>query len=225
MKNRELKLGILFVIIFIIWTLSLLIIDVKPLGVNQTNIGLSSINVWFHQMTGTNMFLYILTDWLGLVPVFVCLCFGLLGCIQLIKRRSLIKVDYDLIVLGIYYIVVIFSYLLFEKLPINYRPILIEGRMEVSYPSSTTLLVLSVMLSLYEQVNRRVLNIQSKNMIHLCIVIFTVFMIGGRFISGVHWVSDIIGSILISIAYYSFYKGVLKWNFMKNFKNYVKVKN
>ena len=177
------------------------------------------MNVWFHQLIGTNMFLYILTDWLGLVPVFICMGFGLLGCIQLIKRKSLIKVDYDLIVLGIYYIIVILSYLLFEKIPINYRPILIEGRMEVSYPSSTTLLVFSVMLSLYEQVNRRIINIQSKNMIHLCIVIFTVFMISGRLLSGVHWLSDIIGSIFISLGYYFLYKGVLQWNFMKNFKN------
>lgn len=219
MKNKEFKIGFLFILIFIIWTLSLLMIDVKPLGVNQTNIGLSTMNVWFHQITGTNMFLYTLTDWLGLVPVFVCMCFGLLGCIQLIKRRNLIMVDYDLIVLGIYYIVVILSYLLFEKLPINYRPILIEGRMEVSYPSSTTLLVLSVMLSLYEQVNRRVMNIQSKNMINRCIGIFTVFMIGGRLLSGVHWLSDIIGSIFISLGYFFLYKGVLQWNFMKNFKN------
>lgn len=219
MKNKEFKIGFLFILIFIIWTLSLLMIDVKPLGVNQTNIGLSTMNVWFHQITGTNMFLYTLTDWLGLVPVFVCMCFGLLGCIQLIKRRNLIMVDYDLIVLGIYYIVVILSYLLFEKLPINYRPILIDGRMEVSYPSSTTLLVLSVMLSLYEQVNRRVINIQSKNMINRCIGIFTVFMIGGRLLSGVHWLSDIIGSIFISLGYFFLYKGVLQWNFMKNFKN------
>lgn len=219
MKNKEFKLGILFILIFIIWTLSLLMIDVKALGVNHTNIGLSSINIWFHQMTGTNMFLYILTDWLGLVPVFVCMCFGLLGCIQLFKRRSLIKVDYDLIVLGIYYIVVILSYLLFEKLSINYRPILIDRRMEVSYPSSTTLLVFSVMSSLYEQVNRRIINIQSKNIINLCIIIFIVFMIGGRLLSGVHWLSDIIGSIFISLGYYFLYKGALKWNFMKNFKN------
>ena len=135
------------------------------------------------------------------------------------KRKSLMKVDYDLIVLGIYYIVVILSYLLFEKIPINYRPILIDGRMEVSYPSSTTLLVLSVMLSLYEQVNRRVVNIQLKNIINICIVIFTIFMIGGRLLSGVHWFSDIIGSIFISLGYYFLYKGVLQWNFMKNFKN------
>ena len=162
MKNKEWKLGFLFILSFIIWTISLSMIDVKPLGVNQTNIGFSTLNVWFHKLTNTNMFLYILTDWLGLVPVFVCMGFGLLGCIQLIKRRSLIKVDYDLIVLGIYYIIVIFSYLLFEKIPINYRPILINGRMEVSYPSSTTLLVFSVMLSLYEQVNRRVMIVKSK---------------------------------------------------------------
>ena len=81
------------------------------------------------------------------------------------------------------------------------------------------LLVFSVMLSLYEQVNRRVIYNQLKNRINICIVIFTIFMIGARLVSGVHWLSDIIGSMFISLGYYFLYKGALKWNFMKNFKN------
>lgn len=104
------------------------------------------------------MGLYTITDWLGLVPVFVCIVFGGIGLWQLIKRKNLFKVDKDLIYLGIYDVIVIFGYLFFEMCPINYRPILIEEILEASYPSSTTLLVLSVMPTLVLQANRRIEN-------------------------------------------------------------------
>lgn len=123
---------------------------------NGTNIGFATWNDWFHKFTGVYMEIYVLTDWLGLVPVFVCSLFGGIGFVQLIKGRSLFRVDYDILILGVYYIVVIAGYLVFEMFPINYRPILIEGVMEASYPSSTTLLVLSVMPTLIFQANRRI---------------------------------------------------------------------
>ena len=80
------------------------------------------------------MEIYTITDWLGLVPIFICMIFGGIGCVQLMKGRSLFKVDYDIILLGKYYVLVVFGYLIFEMIPINYRPILIEGFMEASYP-------------------------------------------------------------------------------------------
>ena len=92
---------------------------------------------------------------MGLVPIVVCLVFAGVGLIQLIKRRSIFKVDADIMILGVYFAVVILAYVIFEIIPINYRPILIEGRMEASYPSSTTLLVLSVMPVFIEQIQRR----------------------------------------------------------------------
>ena len=118
----------------------------------------ASINCYFHKLTGVHMGIYTITDWLGLVPIFICLIFAGIGLVQLIQRKNLFKVDSDILVLGIYYIIVIFGYLLFEMIPINYRPILIDGFMEASYPSSTTLLVLSVMPTLWFQAKRRMKN-------------------------------------------------------------------
>ena len=129
-------------------------IDVSPVGQNGTNIGFATFNTGFHALTGANMTLYTITDWLGLVPIFICMIFGGVGLLQLIKRKSLFKVDKDIIILGIYYIIVIMAYLIFEMIPVGYRPIPIEGVMEASYPSSTTLLVLSVMPTLVEQAGR-----------------------------------------------------------------------
>ena len=221
--NKNLKKGFCFICLFVIWTLMVLMIDVKSVGVNGTNIGLSTLNVAFHQMIGFNERLYIVTDWLGLIPVLICMFFGFVGLIQWIKRKNLFQVDFDILILGIYYFLVIASYVLFEMILINYRPILIDGRMEVSYPSSTTLLVLSVMLSLYEQVNRRIKHLKYRKIMSVFIFCFTLFMILGRIISGVHWISDIIGSLFICFGYYFMYKGIVEkeelWNFMKSFKN------
>ena len=204
--KRLLFLGCVFIGVFIIWTLLIQKVDVQPLGVNGTNIGFSKINCWFHQLTGVHMEIYSITDWLGLVPVFICMIFGGIGFVQLIKRRSLLKVDYDIIFLGIYYVIVIFGYLIFEMIPINYRPILIEGFLEASYPSSTTLLVLCVMPTLIEQVNRRSESVIFKGIIKASVICFSAFMVLGRLISGVHWLTDIVGSIMLSLGLFCIYK-------------------
>ena len=201
--------GVGLLIIFVVFTILIQAVDVKPLGVNGTNIGFSTFNTWFHSLTGVNWALYNITDWLGLVPVFICMAFGGVGFFQLIKRRSLLKVDSDIIILGIHYVIVISGYLIFEMIPINYRPILINGFMEASYPSSTTLLVLGVMPTVIFQINRRVKNVKIKNIISAITIIFSVFMVVGRLISGVHWVTDIVGSVLLSMGLFYIYKGTV----------------
>ena len=201
-----LRMGDMFIVGFVIWTFLVLKVDVQPLGVNGTNIGFATINCWFHQLTGVHMEIYTITDWLGLVPIILCMLFGGIGCVQLIKRRSLLKVDYDIIFLGIYYIIVIVGYLIFEMVPINYRPILIEGGMEASYPSSTTLLVLCVMPTLIEQVNRRVEKKMIKKIVNVLTICFSAFVVLGRLISGVHWLTDIVGSIMLSVGLFCIYK-------------------
>ena len=157
-EKRNLLAGVGLIGVFALWTVLILCVDVQAVGQNGTKIGLAGFNVWFHQLTGVHMTLYTITDWLGLVPIFICMCFGVLGLVQLIKRRSLRKVDADILLLGVYYVLVIACYLIFEMIPINYRPVLIEGRLEASYPSSATLLVLSVMPTLMFQVYRRAVN-------------------------------------------------------------------
>ena len=221
MKTKGMKKlisGIVFIISFAIWTMLIQIIDVHPIGVKGTNIGFATINSWFHSLTGVNMTLYTITDWLGLVPIFICMIFGLVGLIQLIQRKNLLKVDFDIIILGVYYVIVILCYLIFEMYPINYRPILINGFMEASYPSSTTLLVLCVMPTLVFQANQRLKSIALKRFITIFAVAFSAFMVVGRLISGVHWLTDIIGSCLLSSGLFYVYKGNVLWNSMKSFK-------
>lgn len=212
MKERYKKLlftGILLIVVFAIWTLLIQVVDVQPIGQNGTNIGFATFNIWFHELTGVHMAIYTMTDWMGVIPIFVCMIFGGIGLGQWIKRRSLLKVDRDILFLGIYYVIVIFGYLIFEMIPINYRPILIEGVMEASYPSSTTLLVLSVMPTLTFQMNRRMKNMAVCKMLSILTILFSFFMVAGRWICGVHWFTDIIGSIILSTGLFCVYKGVV----------------
>ena len=207
--KKQLITGVSFMLVFVIWTWLIQKVDVLPVGQKGTDVGFAAFNCWFHKLTGVHMGLYTITDWLGLVPVFVCIVFGGIGLWQLIKRKNLFKVDTDLIYLGIYYVIVIFGYLFFEMCPINSRPILIEGILEASYPSSTTLLVLSVMPTLVLQANRRIENRYLKRIICAFTVVFSAFMVIGRLVSGVHWLTDIMGAVFLSTGLFYLYKAAV----------------
>ena len=190
---------------FAVWTFLIQTVDVQLAGVNGTKVGFAAVNTRFHRLTGAHMGIYTVTDWLGLVPIAVCIGFGLLGLMQWIRRKRITKVDRDILLLGGYYILVILGYLIFEMITINYRPILIDGAMEASYPSSTTLLVLSVMPTLLFQVNRRAKSRQVRRMTAVFVILFSAFMVIGRLAAGVHWLTDIVGAVMLSTGLYSLY--------------------
>ena len=205
-RRKELLAGIVLLATFALWTVLIRHIDVQNAGPNGTEIGFAAINVWFHRLTGVHMLIYTITDWLGLVPIIICMYFGVLGLVQMIHRRSLLKVDSDILLLGAYYVVVILGYLLFEMMPINYRPILIGGNLEASYPSSTTLLVLSVMPTLKYQSERRIAKPVTRKAIAVFVIVFSAFMVLGRLIAGVHWATDIVGSVFLSSGLFMIYR-------------------
>lgn len=209
MKKENLKnlyISLSAIIAFILWTMALYFIDVKSIGPQNSKVGFATINSFVHNITGTNMTLYTATDWLGLIPIAVMLGFALLGLAQWIKRKNLKLVDYSIFVLGGFYIAVMAVYILFEFLVVNYRPVLIEGFLEASYPSSTTMLVLCVMPTAIMQFNSRIKRSDLKKFLSVAITFFIIFMVVGRLISGVHWLSDIIGGMLISAGLVFMYR-------------------
>ncbi len=212
MKPKEKRFfctGILLIALFAVWTILIKTVDVQPVGLLGTAVGFAALNGWFHGLTGVHMKLYAITDWLSLVPVLICMMFGCLGMCQLIRRKGIRKVDVDILLLGIYYGIVMLCYLLFEMVPVNFRPVLIEGRLEASYPSSTTLLVLSVMPTLAEQGNRRLKQAGHKKILGEASALFSLFMVMGRLISGVHWLTDIVGSVFLSGGLFCLYRAVV----------------
>ena len=194
---------------FFLWTATIQFIDVQTIGPQGSSVGFATLNGFVHNLTGVHMSLYAITDWLGLVPLAFVMGFALLGLVQWIKRKYLLKVDYSILVLGGFYIVVMAVYVLFEVFVVNYRPVLIGGILEASYPSSTTMLVLCVMPTAIMQFNARIKNNILKRFVASAITVFVVFMVIGRLLSGVHWFTDIIGGALLSAGLVMMYRAII----------------
>ena len=198
-KNRRLFfVGVGLLAAFVLWTIFVCFIDVRAIGPQESSVGFATLNGYVHNLTGVNMYLYVITDWLGLVPIGVAFSFAVLGLVQWIKRKSLLKVDRSILTLGGFYIVVMAVYILFEIVVVNYRPTLINGYLEASYPSSTTMLVMCVMPTAMMQLRTRIINDLFRRCVMLVIAMFIAFMVIGRLVSGVHWITDIIGGVLLS---------------------------
>ena len=189
-------------ILFIILIVLLKTVDVQPAGPGGTSIGLSALNLKFHDITGVHMAWYNITDWLGYGALAVCAVFGLAGLMQLINRKSLLKVDKCILALGVFYIVVIGFYLFFEKCVINYRPIIMPGAdaPEASFPSSHTMLIICVMASTRMVISRYIKPGALRSAVKVACTLVMVVTVFGRMYCGVHWLTDIIGGILLSVA-------------------------
>lgn len=208
MKKRSIFIALGFLGAFALWTIAINQVDVQAIGPRGSSIGFATLNGYFHQLTGVHMRLYTITDWLGLVPVAVGFGFAILGLVQWIKRKRIWKVDGSILALGGFYIVILAAYLFFESYVINYRPVLIEGFLEASYPSSTTLLVLCVMPTAILQLRRRIKTPVLRKAMNTAIAAFIVFIVVGRLLSGVHWLTDIIGGILLSAGLVMLYHSI-----------------
>ncbi|MBQ8859953.1 MAG: phosphatase PAP2 family protein [Ruminococcus sp.] len=196
-------------IAFVMWTIAVRFIDVQAIGPQESSVGFATINRFVHNLTGVHMSLYTITDWLSLVPLVFVMGFSTLGLIQWIKRKHLLKVDYNILILGGFYIATMAVYVLFEMLVVNYRPILINGYLEASYPSSTTMLIMCVMPTAIMQFNSRIKNEVFKRWVATAITIFIIFMVIGRLISGVHWFTDIVGGALLSAGLVLMYRAII----------------
>lgn len=199
-KHKYLCISVLLLMSFIAWTVAVGFVNIRAIGPDSSSVGFSTLNSFIHTLTGVHFSLYTITDWLSLIPIFICIFFATIGLIQWIKRKSISKVDYNLLLLGSFYIVVFTIYFLFEKFVINYRPVLINGYLEVSYPSSTTMLVLCIMPTATMQFKKYFKNRLFRHTATAFVTVFTVFMVVARLISGVHWFSDIVGGVLLSFG-------------------------
>lgn len=211
MKHRKLLTAGIGLLLTVILIALVRLVDVAPIGADGTSIGLSHLNQFVFDLFGVNMLWYNITDWLGVAAVLTGFVFAVTGLLQLIKRRSLLKVDREILSLGGLYIVVIGLYLFFENVIINYRPIIMPDNTspEASFPSSHTMLVCVIMGSAAMLINRYIRNKPLNRILRaVCYVIIGVTVVG-RLIAGVHWFTDILGGILISVTLLSLYEEVI----------------
>lgn len=209
MKNKFIASGI-FALAFIILIVLVCTWNVANIGPEGTAIGLSSLNKSVHDALGVNKLWYDVTEIFGYVAIATVAVFGLLGVYQTFKRKSLLKVDKKLIALGGLYALMVLAYVLFEIVVVNYRPVIMPGdlHVEASFPSSHTMLVCVIMggafLILKDYVKNNGLRIALQ---YACLFIAAITAIG-RLLSGVHWFTDILGGVLISLALVTFYSAV-----------------
>ncbi len=209
-KNTSFILGTLLLALFIIWTALVALVDLQTIGPENSEVGFATVNGAFHKFTGVHMWMYDLSDLLSLIPLGIIGGFGILGLVQWIKRKSFLKVDFNILMLGAFYIVVMAFFVFFEIVEINYRPILIEGVLEASYPSSTTMLMMCVMPTAMMEFKRLISSKALSSLAFFASGIFTAVMVVFRLVSGVHWLTDIIGGAILSAGLVLLYKGVCK---------------
>lgn len=200
--------GGILLVLFVLFTWSLTFMDVQPIGPKGSSVAYASINTVVHNLFGVNMTLYSISDWAGVVAIFVAIGFAILGMAQWIKRKHICKVDSSILALGVFYILVFGTYVFFELHVINRRPVLINGILEASYPSSTTMLAMCVLPTAMMQFHRLIRNQRIRKTVNFLCGLFTAFMVIGRLISGVHWFTDIFGGLLFSIAMVMLYCSV-----------------
>ena len=217
-KTRNFLISLILILFAIVYIFLVVKVDVQSIGVNNTKVGFASINQAFFFATGVNMVWYHLTDWLGVVPILMSFIYAVVGLVQSIKRKGIFKVDKEILLLGAFYIILILLYLFFESVIINYRPILMDGFLEASFPSSHTLMAVCICGSSII-VNNRLLKNKLTNILNIISLIIIAVTIIGRLISGVHWLTDIIGGIIISSALLMTFYSILQLINNKSNKN------
>lgn len=205
--KRDVLAAVILLLGFFLLVLLLLTVDVRPIGPYGSSVGLASINSAIHRAIGVHPTWYSVTDWLGLSVFVPALVFAGMGFFQLLRTRSLRGVDSSLLVLGASYLVVLLLYVLFELVVINHRPVLIEGNLEASFPSSHVMVVLCVMGTACVQLRRYVAHAMLGKCLQGAAMLVVAITVLGRLYSGVHWFTDIVGGVLLGSALVLVFRG------------------
>ena len=218
--SKSFIVGIVLLVLFAVFTAIVKFVDVSNIGPLDSSVGLAHLNKAAFNFFGVSNVWYYITEILGILALLVAAAFAILGFVQLIKNKSIKSIDYKLLILAVFYVLVALIYFVFEFAIINYRPILVEGVLEASYPSSHTMLTVFILGSamiLYRSLfaDKKILRFV------LDVISFSImgFVVIGRLLAGMHWLTDIIAGLLVSVSLIFIYYAVIKF---VEFKIYVK---
>lgn len=209
--RKHFRKGVIWFAIFVAFTLLIKVIDVKAIGPEGSTVGFAALNGFVFGFLGEHPFFEMLTKLLGILALLTAAGFAAVGVFQFIRTRSLREVDREIIILGVFYVVVLLAYVFFELCVVNYRPVILDEGLEASYPSSHTVLVICIMMTAPAQIGRLTKNEALCTIARIGCYGIIALMVVGRLISGVHWFTDIIGGILLSAALVCFYNGAMEY--------------
>ena len=209
-NTKNIAATVILFVCFILFTIAVCKVDVAAIGPQGSSVGFAKLNGAIAKLFPFNNTFYKLTNYLGYFALLICVFFAAMGVLDFLKKKSLRKVDPKLIILGIFYVAVILFYVMFIKVVVNYRPVLEDGALESSYPSSHTMLAICVFLSTAIQISLGKGSEGFKKAIKVVMALLTIIMVVGRIVSGVHWITDIIGGIILSAALLCMYNAALQ---------------
>jgi undecaprenyl-diphosphatase len=225
------KSAFIYLITTIIYTVLVFTVDKAPIGPNDSVVGFAKINGKVAARFGYNPLFDKITDVAMLIAILVAAGFAILGLMQLIREKSFAKVDKKIYGLALVYIVVMVLYVFFDKVPLNYRPVIMPGEteLEASFPSTHTLVVCAIMSTaslfwkkIFDGTGKYVKDTASgkssvfvsgdKEKLRKVFVGFAnlvmIVAVLGRIVAGVHWITDIGGGLLISATIKEFYSAL-----------------
>ena len=211
MKNIKLKLGAAIAVLAILFTATVRTVDVSAIGPEGTAVGFSHVNQAAAEAVGVHLQWYAATQVIGMQVLLLAAVFALAGLVQLVRRRSLWKVDPELLALACLYGAVFVVYVFFEVVVINYRPIIMPGELhpEASFPSSHTMLACVILGSAMLLVKQYIPFRRTRLVLRILCGVLMAVVVLGRLYSGVHWLTDICGGLLYGAALLFLFAGAL----------------
>ncbi len=206
--EKYLKYAAGFFLAFVVFTVLIKTVDVRAIGPFFSKVGFSHFNDWGRDLLKFNKSWYTVSQFLGYLAIAVCLCFACTGAYQLFTGKNGLKsVSRGIWAVGGLYVALAILYFFFDKvLVINYRPVLgTESILEPSYPSSHTLLAVCVYLSASDQASRIIEKTEIASTISVICWVAAAVTVFARILSGMHWITDIFGALILSASLLFFY--------------------
>lgn len=205
MAEQKMRMGWILLIAFLVLLLLVLKIDVRPIGPENSEVGFAFLNGPVHDLLGFKKIPYTISKLSGALTLLAAAGFAVLGVLQLVQRRSLFEVDRDILLLGAFYVLTLILYIFFDKVPINYRPIILDEGLEPSFPSTHSMLALVICGTGMMQVDRRLKGSPYKGIAIDVLGILMIITVLCRLLSGVHWFTDILAGVLLGASLVCFY--------------------
>ena len=221
MKKTNYLLSFILLVIAIVFTILVAKVDVKTVevkpidgvtqnGVLTTDIGFSSLNQSVADKISFNNTFYKISKYAGYLALVFVAFYGFTGLIELMQKKSLKGVNKALYMLAAFYVCVAIVYVLFEVVVINNRPVDMGEGLEASFPSSHTMLALCVCGSSLIASKYIIKKDNFRKCLNLISWVVMLLVVCTRTLSGVHWITDIFGGILISVFMLNVFSNAVK---------------